>query len=96
MAPWLPPQFIRADALRINKEAVTTKREMLESVKVLKTLEGEAKAEKEREVEDMRKLYRILQVQSQINLPEVRWACRHGRCASPCDFSGATRTLTFG
>ena len=89
-------KVIRADAVRISREAAATKRELLESVKVLKTLEGEAKAEKEREVEDIRKLQRILQVQSQINLPEVRWACRRGRCASPCHFSNATPVLTVG
>lgn len=73
-------KLIKLDAARLQKEATALKRQVAETSTLASKLEGEEKASKEQELEDMRKQQRIMEIQSQVNLPSVRYAVKRGAC----------------
>ncbi|KAJ7102552.1 phosphatidylethanolamine-binding protein, partial [Mycena belliarum] len=70
-------RVIRTDARRVRKEAAALRREVDRMHRALCNpgeLEGEARRQSEAELEKMREKLHILDVQSEVNLPEVRWS----------------------
>ncbi|KAJ7440001.1 phosphatidylethanolamine-binding protein, partial [Mycena galericulata] len=75
-------RVIRADAWRVHQEAKKQRLEVAraheklvaESAEGAKVLEGEERTSLEAELEKMRAKLKILDVQSEVNLPEVRWS----------------------
>ncbi|KAF8665071.1 hypothetical protein AX16_000539 [Volvariella volvacea WC 439] len=79
--------FLRADSLRLKAEAKELKRQVTEQEKEVEELrqkiaassqesegpEAQLYAQKDAELERLRERLNILEVQSEINLPEVRW-----------------------
>ncbi|KAJ6573882.1 phosphatidylethanolamine-binding protein [Mycena vulgaris] len=74
-------RVIRVDARRVNKEAIKLRREVTRAHWRLSggvELEAEEKRAKEAELEKMRAKLEILEVQSEVNLPDVRWSVANG------------------
>ncbi|KAJ7171718.1 phosphatidylethanolamine-binding protein [Mycena crocata] len=74
-------KVIRMDARRVRAEAEKKRKEVLRMHKMLSgalpgaaPVEGEEKRALEGELEKMREKLEILDVQSEVNLPEVRWS----------------------
>ncbi|KAJ7139447.1 phosphatidylethanolamine-binding protein [Mycena epipterygia] len=70
-------RLIRVDARRVRADAARQRREVLRVHKVLSTpdeVQGEKKRELEADLEKMRAKLEILEVQSEVNLPDVRWS----------------------
>ncbi|KAJ7725524.1 phosphatidylethanolamine-binding protein [Mycena maculata] len=75
-------RVIRADARRVRKEAAEQRAKVRAAHEKLvaeteaggKLVEGEARKTLEGELEGMRERLEILEVQSEVNLPEVRWS----------------------
>lgn len=71
-------KYIRTDARKLSREA-------RELASIIKSREAELKAanntpSKNVEINELRQKLEILQIQSRINLPEVRFAFKMGRC----------------
>ncbi|KAF9050804.1 PEBP-like protein [Hymenopellis radicata] len=71
-------KLIHRDAAKLKSEAVAARKEINKAVKALPKLAVEERKEKEQELEQLRQKHRIIAVQSQVNLPDVRWACQRG------------------
>ncbi|KAJ7671961.1 hypothetical protein B0H17DRAFT_1141370 [Mycena rosella] len=74
-------RVIRVDARHVRKEAGAMRREVARAHQTLSApgeIEGEARRALESELEKMRAKLHILDVQSEVNLPEVRWSVQNG------------------
>lgn len=76
-------KLINDDATRLRGEERALHQQIADkSAQVKATAAGVERDGLLAELEEIRKLHRIVDVQSQVNLPKVRWAARHGYCAS--------------
>lgn len=75
-------KLIKEDAKNLKKELKTDQARVEEVEKALVSAEGEVKAGLEKELGELREKVKILEVQSEINLPWVRWYAANGMGAS--------------
>ena len=79
LAPGVLPAYdealkvIKADSVRLKEEAKVLKRRIDEEVEAIKAISEMEEREGEELLEMMREKLETLEVQSEVNLPEVRW-----------------------
>ncbi|KIY63842.1 PEBP-like protein [Cylindrobasidium torrendii FP15055 ss-10] len=72
-------KLITEDATRLRAEERALHAQIVEKAAQVKaTAEGVERDGLVNELEEIRKLHRIVDVQSQVNIPKVRWSARHG------------------
>lgn len=80
-------QYIKKDSEKIKKQLVAVKAE-------IETLQASSEPNVE-EIERLKEKVHILEIQSEINLPSVRWKARNGLGTSVHDASGLSIHLSY-